>query len=1091
MLRSVGALFTLLLWTASHADTDGNQLLQQPALSETEIVFVHAGDLWSVNREGGSARRLTTGTGTESGPRFSPDGSQVAFTGEYDGNVDAFVVPAAGGVPRRLTWHPEPDRVLGWTPDGTRILISSSRSSYSRFAELFSVGLDGGLPERLPLPMGFEGSYSPDGARLAYVPLPRVFDTWKRYRGGTTTPIWVADLATSRVEEVPRENSNDYEPMWVGDAVYFLSDRNGPVTLFRYDVGTRQIEQVVENQGLDLKSASAGPGGIVYEQFGTLHLYDTRARTTTPVPVTVAGDMPEVRERLVNVAKALGSPDVSPSGARAVFEARGEVLTVPAEKGDVRNLTRTPGVMEREPVWSPDGTTLAYFSDASGEYELHLRDQSGSGETRTVGLGEEPAFYSSPRWSPDGTRIAYLDCHLGIWYVDLEDRTPVRVDTGLYWSGYWDQVPSWSPDGRWLAYEKKLPNYMGAIQVYSLTTGEATQVTDGLSDAKYPVFDKDGKHLYFTASTDSGPSMQPDIHSMTRPVTRSVYLLVLSRNDPSPLAPESDEEGAEKETGEEKDADEENKKEEAPPEVRIDFEGIGQRILAVPMPARRYVGLEVGEEGVLYAAEAPGFGSDDEELTIHRFSLEKRRADIPVAGVRAFEVSHDGRAWLLRREDAWTIVEATPVPDEPDRETPAGDPKGKTLKTADVEVRVTPRAEWRQMFHEAWRIERDFFYDPNHHGLDLEAAERRYEPYLAHLDSREDLNYLFSEMLGELTVGHLRAGGGDTPEARKVKTGLLGADYELSEGRYRFARVYDGEIWHPDLMAPLTQPGVSVTAGEYLLAVDGRELRGSDNVYRLFEGTADEQVRLKVGPRPDGTDAREVTVVPVESESRLRHLAWIEGNRRKVDEMTNGRVAYVYMPDTSFGGYQSFTRYFFAQVGKEAAIIDERFNAGGMLATDIVEILNRKLMSLVATRDGADEVQPQGAIFGPKVMIINELAGSGGDAMPWYFRRAGTGTLVGKRTWGGLVGRAGAPRLMDGGFVSAPSSAVWNPNGQWEVENAGVAPDVEVEHDPELVRQGRDPQLETAVEIVMKELRANPLPRPKRPSYPNYHGRTE
>ena len=1089
---SAGALFAISAFAENNL-----QLLQSPTLNNTTIVFVYAGDLWSVARDGGEGKRLTAGPGLKTNPKFSPDGSQIAFTAEYDGNIDVFTVPVTGGVPHRVTYHPAPDIVLGWTPDGKQILFTSPRTSFSRFRELFTIGLEGGgLPDKLAVPMGFEGAFSPDGARIAYVPVSRAFTAWKRYRGGEATPIWIATLSTGHVEKIPREGSNDYSPMWVGEKVYFLSDRNGPVTLFSYDTRSKQVKQVLENKGLDLKSACAGPGAIVYEQFGSLNLYDLKSGAAKPVHIHIAGDLLETREHLVDVSKRLHNAHISPTGARAVFEARGEILTVPAEKGDVRNLTNTPAVMERDPAWSPDGQTIAYFSDESGEYKLYLAPQSGLGEVKKIGLGEKPGFYFTPVWAPDNKKIAYIDSHLSIWYIDLDQQKPIKVDKDLYWTwaGNGELTPVWSPDSKWLAYAKRLKNYMAAIHVYSLADGKSTQVTDGMSDCRYPAFDKDGKYLYFTASTDSGPSLEPDIHSFSRPVSRSVYITVLAKNQASPLAPESDEEkAAEKKTDEGKDKDE---KKPANVAVPIDFENIGQRILALPLPPRRYVGLQVGKTGVVYAIEVPnripGAENGPPALTVHRFDLKSRKSDVAVAGVRDFEISHNGEKMLYRQGDHWVIAAPKPIPTGPGAEPPAPPRAGApsddhTLKTDAIEIRVEPKAEWRQMYHEVWRVERHFFYDPNYHGLNLEAAERKYEPYLANIGSRSDLNYLFQEMLGELTIGHLFAGGGDMPDAKRVPTGLLGADYTIENGRYRFARVYNGENWNPQLKAPLTQPGVNVVAGEYLLAVNGQDVASSANVYSFFENTSGKEVVLRVGPDPTGANAREVTVVPVSDEGRLRNLAWIEDNRRKVDQLTNGRVAYIYMPDTSTGGYINFNRYFFAQVGKEAAIIDERFNAGGALATDIIEYLKRPLLSLVATRDGADEQQPQGAIFGPKVMIINEFAGSGGDAMPWYFHRAGVGQLIGKRTWGGLVGRAAAPELMDGGFASAPSSGVWNPNGQWEVENHGITPDIEVDMDPEASRNGHDPQLEKAVQVVMEELAQHPVPHPKRPAYPNYH----
>jgi tricorn protease len=1078
-------------------------LLQKPALSRTQIVFVYAGDLWTVPRDGGDAKRLTSGAGIETNPAFSPDGSQIAFTGEYDGNVDVFVIPAEGGVPKRLTWHPAADITLGWTPDGKRILFSSTRTSYSRLRELFTVGLEGGMAEKVDLPMGFEGAFSPDGTQLAYVPISRAFTAWKRYRGGQATPIWIATLATGHIEKVPREGSNDFNPMWAAGEVYFLSDRDGPVTLYAYDTRSKQVKRLLDNDSLDLKSASTGPGAIVYEQFGSLHLYDLKSGKTRAVNVRISGDMQEVREHFVNVGKKLHNAHISPTGARAVFEARGDIVTVPAEKGDARDVTNTTAVMERDPAWSPDGKTIAYFSDESGEYALHLRPQNGLGEVKKIDLG--PGFYFAPRWSPDSAKIAYLDSHLALWYVDINAKKSVKVDKDRYW-GVAALIPSWSPDSKWLAYSKRLESHLSAVCLYSTDSGQSTQLTDGMSDARDPVWDKDGKYLYFTASTDSGPSLEPDIHSAVRPVSRSVYLAVLGKDAPSPLAPESDDEKAvdekkspgkidEAKADEVKrdDAKKDDAKEDAQPkvEVKIEFDNIGQRILALPLPPRRYVDLQVGKAGVLFALEAqpPGAGENG-ALTVHRFDLKTRKSDVAIGGVRSFEISLNGEKMLCQQGDKWVISAPKPMatgsgasPPPP----PASD-SDKTLKTEGIEVRVSPREEWKQMYREAWRIERDFFYDPKFHGLDLAATEKRYLPYLENVQSRADLNYLFSEMLGELTIGHLFVAGGDFPEVKHVETGLLGADYKIENGRYRFARVYNGENWNPEMKAPLTQPGVNVVAGDYLLAVGGREVRGADNIYSFFEGTAGKSVVLKVGPDASGANAREVTVVPVADEGGLRNLAWIEDNRRKVNLLTHGRVAYIYMPNTSLAGLTNFNRYFFAQVGKEAAIIDERFNGGGALATDIIEYLRRRLMSVVSTRDGADEMQPQGAIFGPKVMIINEFAGSGGDAMPWYFHRAGVGKLIGKRTWGGLVGRAFAPELMDGGFVSAPSSGVWNPDkGEWEVENRGIQPDVEVEFDPEAVRAGHDPQLEKAVEVVMQELEQNPVPHPKRPAYPNYH----
>ena len=1073
--------FLLTLTSLALAQSDKPLLMRTPALSKTQIVFSYAGDLWIVPRAGGEASRLTNGPGNETSPVFSPDGTMVAFTGEYDGNVDVYVVPTAGGVPKRLTHHPSNDAVAGWTPDGKQILFASGRNSESgRTAQLFTMPVDGVFPTAVPLPMAYAGSYSADGARLVYEPLPRAFQAWKRYRGGRASAIWIANLSDSNVEKLPRTDANDFNPMWIDRKIYFLSDRSGAVTLYAYDTTTKRVAPQLRNDGLDIKSASAGPDAIVYEQFGTLNLYDLKAGKSQQVNVTINADLLTVRPKYEKAAGRIFNATISPNGARAVFEARGEILTVPAEKGSVRNLTETPGVAERDPSWSPDGKWIAYFSDQSGEYELHLRNQSGMGEVRKIKL--EPSFYYSPTWSPDSKKIAFSDKRLNLWYVDIEKGQPVKVDTSR--RGF-DNNPAWSPDSRWIAYTKPLESWYSAVFVYSLEDARSTQVTDGLSDARHATFDKNGKYLYFTGSTDIGPAVFGfDMTSYPHRPTRSIYLAVLKKTDPSPLAPESDEEKVAEE-----------KKDEAPKGpnstgsssdraktvvVTIDFDGIGQRILALPVPARNYGGLAAGKAGTLFIYEAPSgppapgapFGA-----TVQKYDLEKRKLDRVVDGVSAFDLSASGEKMLYRQGQNWFIASAM-QPVKP------GDGR---LRTDEMEVHVDPRAEWQQMYRETWRIERDFFYDPHHHGLDLQTAAKKYEPYLASLQHRADLNYLFDEMLGELTVGHLYVRGGDVPDPKRVPGGLLGCDYKIENGRYRFARIFNGENWNPQLRAPLTQPGVNVQAGEYLLAVSGRNLTANDNVYSFFESTAGKQVVIRVGPNADGSGSREVTVVPVPNENGLRNLAWIEGNRRKVAQMTGGKLAYVWLPDTAQGGYTNFNRYYFSQLDKEGAVIDERFNGGGSAADYIIDYLKKPLNSYWAVRDGDDFRQPFGTMPGPKAMIVNEYAGSGGDYMPWLFRREKIGPLIGKRTWGGLIGIGGYPALIDGGSVTAPHFAFYNPEGQWEIENHGVAPDIEIEMDPKAWREGKDPQLEKAVEVVMAALKRNPPKKTVRPPYPNYH----
>ena len=1090
MLKASLVICSLVLAAApAGAQSSNHNLLRNPTVSQNQIAFEYANDLWIVDREGGEARRLTNGVGHESGPHFSPDGTQVAFTGEYDGNVDVYVIPAAGGVPRRVTYHPGPDVVIGWTPDGKRILFNSRRDSYADSGQLYTIALDGALPEVLPLPTAEDGSFSPDGTHLAYAPVFQWQAAWKRYRGGQTEKIWVADLSDSSVVKIPRENSNDFNPMWAGGKIYFLSDRNGPVSLWAYDAGSGKVTEIVKNNGLDFKSASAGGGAIVYEQFGSLFLVDLKSGKSRHVDIRISADLPEVRPHFekLTVAKIENST-ISPTGQRALFEAHGEILTIPAEKGDIRNLTNSPSVADRDPSWSPDGKSIAYFSDESGEYALHIRDQNGLGQAKKIDLGKPPSFFYSPVWSPDSKKIAFSDKRLNLWYVDLDKKTPVRIDTDLYDSPGYRFDPNWSPDSRWIAYTKQLHNHLHAAFVYSVPDAKSTQVTDGLSDTLSPAFDQSGKYLYFLASTDVALSAGwIDMSSIAHPVTSNVYVMVLRKDQSSPLSPESDDEKAaadskdDKAKAKEKTEAKDEKK--TPAEVRIDFDNIGQRILAVPLPEKNYSQVVAGKEGVLYAVENPlvQVAPGPPQLIVSKFDFKTRKTEKILENVNVFKLSANGEKMLFKQGEQWTIAAADKTPK----------PGDGVLKLAGMEVYVDPRAEWKQMYQEVWRIERDFFYDPHFHGLDLKAAAEFYAPYEASIASRSDLNYLFEEMLGNMTVGHMFVGGGTQPEVPKIKVGLLGADYKIENGRYRFAKVYNGENWNPKLQAPLTQPGVNVAAGEYLLAVRGRELHAGDNLYSFFEETAGQQVVMKVGPNPDGSGSREVTVVPVDNEQGLRHLAWIEGNRRKVDSLTNGKVAYVHLPDTALGGFTSFNRYFFAQIGREGAILDERYNHGGDIADYIIDYLNRKPMGRIATREGEDITDPTQAIYGPKVMIVNQFAGSGGDAMPWYFRKAALGPLVGMKTWGGLIGIGGYPTLIDGGHVTAPRWAFYGLKGEWEVENHGIMPDVEVDQDPKLVREGHDPQLERAVAVEMELMKKNPPASYKKPAYPNYHQRFE
>jgi tricorn protease len=1093
MAVRIAALVALTCSATSRGAEETALLAHSPTLGKTQVVFAYGGYLWSVPREGGDARQLTTG-GHEGAPVFSPDGKWIAFTGQYDGNIDVFVIPAEGGEPKRLTWHPGADIAVGWTPDGKKVLFHSNRESYADFDRLYTVPVEGGPAEVLPMWRGEAAWFSPDGGSIAYVPNEIWQTSWKRYRGGQTTPIYIVRLGDLALEKVPRETSNDKDPVWFGETVYFLSDRNGPVTVFAYDTKAKSVKQVVENRGLDFKSLSAGPDALVYEQFGAIYIFNPSSGKSSKVDIRIAGDLPSTRAHYEKVADKIENAAISPAGARAVFEARGEIFTAPAEKGDVRNLTHTPAVAERDPAWSPDGKSIAFFSDESGEYELHIVDQSGLGSVKKINLGNPPSFFYGPRWSPDSKKIAYTDKRLNLWYLDVEKGTPVKVTTDRFDDPTSAMNESWSPDSRWLTYAKFLENHLRTVFVYSLDTGKESQITDGISDARYPVFDKGGKWLLFAVSTDIGLSSGwLDLSSLQHPILRNIYAVVLKKGDPSPVEPQSDEEKAaeeKKDAGGDKAKEgdqgkagekgkEGDKKKEEPVKVVIDVDGIGQRIVSLPIKAARYEGLDAGKAGTLFLTEivdVPRFGQPN-PATVSKFDFTTRKTEPFLSGIRACAVSANGEKVLYRQGEGWFIAGTAAAPKSGDG----------ALKLDEMEAYVDPRAEWNQMYHEVWRIERDFLYDPNLRGSDMAATEKKYSVYLKGLGGRADLNYLFDEMLGEITIGHMFIGGGDIPKPNPVRGGLLGADYKLETGRYRFARIYNGENWNPELRAPLTQPGVDVKVGDYLLEVEGRDVRPPAEVYSFFENTAGKQIKIKVGPNPDGKDSREVTVVPLPSEFALRNRAWEEDNRRKVDELSGGKLAYVHVPDTAVGGWLNFNRFYFAQVGKQAAVIDERYNHGGDVADYIIDMLKRPLRNCAISREGEKFCSPLAQIYGPKTMIINEMSGSGGDALPWMFRQDKIGPLVGTRTWGGLVGIYGYPPLLDGGGVTAPRVAIYGLHGEWEVENHGIPPDIEVENDPASVAAGHDRQLEKAVEVTMEALKKNPVVIPDHPPYPNYH----
>jgi len=1074
-LKKVYAILAAFLVPAALANAEGARLLRHPTVSRDTVAFEYAGDLWSVPRAGGQARRLTATPGVEEDAYFSPDGSQIAFTATVGGNTDVYVVAAAGGEPKRLTWHPGLDRVRGWTPDGNRIIFASVRASVPQesYFRLWSIGLEGGLPEPLPMPRAFNASYAPDAKRLAYQAITLAFmpgwdetSFWRRYRGGRTQPIRLLNLADYSEEKLPWTNSNDSNPMWVGNTIYFLSDRNRTVNLYSYKPGAKEVTQLTRHDDFDIMNASASNDAIVYEQAGYIHLFDMKSGQSRQLSIEVAGDLPWTRPQFKRVSSMIRDSALSPTGVRAAFEARGEIFSVPTEKGDYRNLTQSPGAHDRSPAWSPDGAQLAWLSDARGEYQLMIGDPTGAAKARALALPSS-AFFSAPAWSPDGKQILLQDNHLNLWTIEIVNGQAAKIETDLYADPGRTFDASWSPDSRWVIYSKSLPSHLRAVFIYSTEEKKSYQITDGLADAVSPVFDAGGKYVYFLASTDYGPRTSwLEMSSLDRPSKRSIYLGVLSATDPSPLLPEAGDEPAKTEKP---DASKNVS-------VKIDFNGIAQRLLSLNVPPGDYSRLTAGQAGSIYYLEAAAGGGPG-GMRLQRYQLQSRAAAPFLEGVRSYSLSGDRKKLMYQAgpgpEGRWGVV---PV----DRPAKVGD---GPINVAQMEMHIDPRAEWAEIFRETWRIQREYFYDAKMHGNNWQAIYDKYQPMLAHVGHRADLGYLIAMVGGELTVGHsYLLGSGDEPADEKIIIGLLGADFAIDNGHYRIARIYAGENWNPELRAPLAAPGIQIAPGDYILEVNGRPLTAPTSIYSMFEGTVGHQVSLRINNKPSLDGSRLVSVVPVASEDALRTRAWVEDNRRLVDKLSGGRLAYVWLPNTGAAGYQSFTRYYYAQQEKEGAVVDERYNHGGMVADYLVNEMDRKVMGFFAQRDGLPSTSPMAGIYGPKVMVINESAGSGGDALPFYFHLRKIGPLVGTRTWGGLVGTLGIPQTIDGGGITAPSLAFYNIDGKWDVENVGITPDIAVENSTAQAMKGHDAQLERAVEEALKLLAQNPVKKMPRPA---------
>jgi tricorn protease len=906
----------------------GPMIFQSVAVSRTQIAFVYAGDVWVVERQGGEARRLTTHPGTEMNPVFSPDGAWIAYTSVAGSDGVLYVVPSAGGEARRLTYHPKLDLAMGWSRDGKSVLFTSMRE-YDGVWRLYIIPAQGGFPVALPLPMAYSGSFSPDGARIAYVARANLFRTWRNYRGGDVTPIWIANLADSSIEEIPHSGADDFNPMWLGDKIYFISERNGTGNLCVYDLKTKKLSQLTRFEKYDVRAAAACADAIAFMQDGAIHLYDLRSGQTRLVEVRINGDFPETKPRKVKAERFIRAFAFAPAGNQVALGARGEILMLDVTSGEGRNLTQTSGVAERTPAWSHDGNSLAYFSDESGEYQLHIRSLS-DGSLRKLAIESHPSFYSELTWSPDSQRLAFSDKRLSLWLADLRAGATKRIDSSTY-PGQDAYQPAWSPNSRWLAYSRHLPNRVRAIFIHSIETGQNHQITEGNSEAEFPVFDQNGQYLYFAASDNVGPSKNWGMSGrLFEPlVNRRLHLVVLQKDALSPLLPGSVEgEGVKVNAG------------------KIDFNDIGNRILQLPIPWRNYVAMAGGKSGALWLLErnlANSLAPDGQaQQTLYKFTLSTRKFGKMAEDVSHFALSADGAKLLVRAKGSVAIISA---------DAPMKPGEGR-INLAAMEIQVDPRAEWRQMFDEVWRIEREYFIDPNLHGQNLAALKEKFAAYLPNIVTRNDLTLLFREMLSHLSISHMSIGGGDAPAVSPENVGLLGANFEIEQGRYRITRIYRGDNSNPLLSGPLAQPGVNVKEGEFLLSVDGQEIKAEENIYHYFINKSGRPVKLKVGADAQGNGARLITVVPSPGENSLRRHDWAEANRRKVAQMSGGKLGYVYLPGFGLPAYYSFVREFFASADKQGMIIDQRFSPGGATADLFIEMLQRTPLSYYTFREG-------------------------------------------------------------------------------------------------------------------------------------------
>jgi tricorn protease len=1091
----MAALLLLAPVLAAAQGQGETRLLRFPDVHKDTVAFTYAGDVWLAGANGGAARRLTSDSGEELFPKFSPDGRWIAFTGQYSGTRQVFVISVDGGTPRQLTFHNDigdmpprggvDNQVIDWTPDGKQVLFLAHRVAWSnRIARPYLVPVAGGLEKPMPMPESSAGSLSPDGNRYAFAPVMNEYRTWKRYYGGRASDVWIYDLKANAAERITDSPAIDQEPVWIGDTIYFASNRDGVINLFAYDLKTKAVRKATNHDTFDVLWPSGDGSRIVYENGGWIYLFDPASGKTNRVPIRVEGDLPHTLAYFKNVTEDVSSFELSPTGKRALLTARGEVFTAPAEKGEVRNLTHSSGVAERAATWSPDGRWVAYLSDRSGEYEIWVRPADGSGDERRV-TTNSGIWLFPPVWSPDSKKLAYGDKDSKLKWVDVASGKVTEADQS-------DRGEitdyTWAPDSRWLAYTKVGESRLPSIWIYALDGGKAKQLTSDLTAEGEPTWSRDGRYLYFLSNRDYNLTFSGYEFDFVYTNPTRVYVGILSKEGPALFLPESDEEEPAKESAGLRIADQAEKPGEKteggagddqkpdaakkpPVRVKIDFDGFEERVRAIPAPASNYQTLRTSGDRVFYLVGGNGPGP----LTLKMFDLKARKEETILDRVRAYDLSADGKKIIYRQADSYGVADAKPG-------LKPGDGK---LDLEHLELRIEPREEWRQMYVDAWRIFRDWFYDPNLHGVDWKAMRDRYEELMPFVATRSDLDFILGELGGEISAGHVYVERGNAPGPKRVDGGLLGAEIAADpSGYFRISHIFPGENWHADFRSPLTEPGVHVEEGELILAVDGQPTNKVDNFYRLLEGKADQVVTLMINDKPSPQGARTETVRPVDNEQNLRYLDWVQKTRAKVEKASGGRIGYIHLPNTAVEGNRELFKYFYPMAHKDALILDDRYNGGGFIPDRMIGLLGRPLLSYFVRRGGSFNPTPNFVHTGPKVALINGQAGSGGDAFPFYFKEERLGPLIGTRTWGGLIGLSGNPNLVDGGTLSVPTFRFMTPEGKWAVENEGVAPDIEVIDRPDAVAKGQDPTLEKGIELLMKELEKNPPKKVKVPPIP-------